>query len=53
MTGECFTLAFQKATTPPTPNRKLTESLTKSHERITCLLSTTEIVEQDMKYVQK
>ena len=53
MTGEWFTVAFQKATTSPTPNRKFTESWTKSHQRITCSKSTTEIVEQDIKYVQK
>ena len=51
-TGECFTAAFQKADHTTCTFQKLSESLTKSHERINCSKSTTEILEQNMKYIQ-
>ena len=52
LTGECFTAAFQKANHTTCTFQKLSESLTKSHERINCSKSTTEILEQNMKYIQ-
>ena len=53
--GECFTahhIHFTKRTTPHTLYKKLSESLAKSHQRINCSKSTTEILEQDVKYIQ-